>query len=113
MSESSPANTTLRTECFIYQLVPGQGPLYDEYHANVWPEVLESLHASGISDYSIYRRGDLVISVWTRDTAAPEPDLSPEIQQRVYEWDVLMEPLFVAYQDQHGQPLFATRVFRL
>ena len=110
---SETPSSTLRSECFIYQLVPGQGPLYDEYHANVWPEVLESLHASGISDYSIYRRGDLVISFWKRDTAAPEPDLSPEIRQRMVEWDALMEPLFIAYEDQHGQPLFADRVFRL
>lgn len=103
----------LRTECYIYQLVPGQGPLYDEYHAAVWPEVLESLHASGITDYSIYRRGDLVISVWTRDLAAPEPHLSPEVRQKVQDWDALMDPLFVAYQDQHGQPLYAEPIFRL
>jgi L-rhamnose mutarotase len=104
---------TVRTECFIYQLVPGQGPLYDRYHADVWPEVLESLRASGISDYSIYRRGDLVVSVWTRDVDAPAPTLSPEIRRRVEEWDVLMEPLFVAYQDENAQPLFAERIFRL
>ena len=104
---------TVRTECFIYQLVPGQGPLYDRYHADVWPEVLESLRASGISDYSIYRRGDLVVSVWTRDVDAPAPTLSPEIRRRVEEWDVLMEPLVVAYQDENAQPLFAERIFRL
>jgi L-rhamnose mutarotase len=113
MSEPAIASPTLRTECFIYQLVPGQGPVYDEYHANVWPEVLQSLNASGITDYSIYRRGDLLISVRTRDIAAPEPELSPETRQRVQEWDVLMETLLVAYQDEQGQPLFATRVFRL
>lgn len=109
----SAGERDLRTECYIYQLVPGQGPLYDEYHGEVWPEVLESLHAAGISDYSIYRRGDLVISVWTRDLAAPEPNLSPQVRQKVREWDALMDPLFVTYQDQHGQPLYAERIFRL
>lgn len=103
----------LGTECFIYQLVPGQGPLYDRYHADVWPEVLESLHAAGITDYSIYRRGDLVVSVWTRDLDAPDPDLSPAIRQKVDEWDTLMEPLFIAYEDENGNPLFAERIFRL
>lgn len=104
---------TARTECFIYQLVPGQGPLYDRYHANVWSEVLESLSAAGITDYSIYRRGDLVVSVWTRYPDAPQPDLSPEIRQKVDEWNTLMKPLFVSYQDENAHPLFAERVFRL
>ena len=113
MSEFATSNADLRTECYIYRLVPGQGPLYDRYHADVWPEVRESLRASGITDYSIYRRGDLVISVWTRDLAAPAPELSPEIRQRIHEWDALMEPLFVTYQDEQGQPLFAERIFRL
>ena len=44
---------------------------------------------------------------------APAPTLSPEIRRRVEEWDVLMEPLFVAYQDENAQPLFAERIFRL
>lgn len=102
-----------RTECFIYQLVPGQGWAYDEYHANVWPEVLRALRASGITDYSIYRRGDLVVSVWTRDPSAPPPDLPPEVQQKVTEWRQLMAPLFVAAADVDGQPLQAKRIFSL
>lgn len=113
MSGDVALQPDLRTECFIYQLVPGQGPRYDSYHRDVWPEVLQSLRESGITDYSIYRRGDLVISVWTRDVAAPEPVLAPEVRQRVAEWNALTDAMLVAYQDQDGQPLFADRVFRL
>ena len=75
--------------------------------------MLEALRSAGISDYTIYRRGDLVVSVWTRDLDAPEPDLTPDIRKRVKEWDALMEPLFVAYQDENAQPLLAERIFRL
>jgi L-rhamnose mutarotase len=113
VSEVAAPDKDMCTECFIYQLIPGQGPLYDKYHANVWPEVLEALRASGITDYSIYRRGDLVISVWTRDTAVAAREVPPEIGKRVQEWDALMEPLFVTYADENGEPLFAERVFRL
>ena len=113
MSESAEVKADLRTECFVYQLVTGQGPLYDEYHSNVWPEVSESLRASGITEYSIYRRGDLVISVWTRDTGAPEPVLSSETRQKVREWDALTNSLLVAFEDEHGLPLFAELVYQL
>lgn len=117
MSTTAPTSARpagpLRTECFVYHLVPGQGPLYDRYHADVWPEVIESIRAAGVVDYTIYRRGDLVVSVWTRDPDAPAPELDPAVRRRVAEWDALMEPLFVAYQDEHSQPLFAERIFRL
>lgn len=113
MSEPARLKTDLRTECFVYQLVPGQGPQYDEYHSSVWSEVRDSLQASGITDYSIYRRDDLVISVWTRNVVAPDPVLSPETRQKVQEWDALMNPLLVAFEDEHGQPLFADLVYRL
>lgn len=113
MSSTVVARPDMQTECFIYELVPGLGPLYDQLHSNVWPEVLEYLHAVGISDYSIYRRGDLVISVWTRAVAAPQPELRIEIGQKVKEWNDLMEPLFATHQDEQGKPLLAERIFRL
>ena len=108
---ASPAE--LSTECFVYELAPGQGARYDELHRDVWPEVLQSLRQSGITDYSIYRRGDLVISVWTRDLAAPTPTLAPDIRQKVMEWNALTDALLTAYEDENGQPLFAERVFSL
>lgn len=113
MSEGIASPAELCTECFVYQLAPGQGGRYDELHRDVWPEVLESLRESGVTDYSIYRRGDLVISVWTRDVAAPAPTLTPDIRQKVEEWNALTDVLLTAYEDENGQPLFAERVFRL
>ena len=108
-----PNGSGLRTECFIYELVPGQGHAYDQYHANVWPEVLHALRASGITDYSIYRRGNLVISVRTRDPSTPPPQLPPEVEQKVADWGRTMAPLFVSAADADGQPLYAERIFSL
>lgn len=102
-----------RTECFIYQLVPGCGPTYDEYHRAVWPEVRTSLRASGIVEYAIYRRGDLVISVLTRDPSLAVESVDPEVRRRVEEWAAVMAPLFVASADEDGLPLFADHIFQL
>jgi L-rhamnose mutarotase len=35
---------------------------YERLHAQVWPEVLERLRASHMTNYSIYRHGDLLFS---------------------------------------------------
>jgi L-rhamnose mutarotase len=43
---ASPAE--LSTECFVYELAPGQGARYDELHRDVWPEVLQSLTTRSI-----------------------------------------------------------------
>ena len=41
---------------------------YDREHQRVWPELLQRLKAIGISDYSIFRRGqDLVLSLRVDD----------------------------------------------
>lgn len=45
---------------------------YEKSHRNVWPELLGKLKEVGISDYSIFRRGQdlfLVMSVNDFDTA--------------------------------------------
>lgn len=104
---------SLVTECFIYHLAPGCGPAYDAYHRDVWPEVQDQLKASGIVDYSIYRRDELVISVTTRDPSAPVPDLGGDVAEKVAQWGALMAPLFVAAADADGKPLFADRIFHL
>jgi len=45
---------------FLLRLKEGMGPAYDESHSNVWPEMLDLLKRSGISEYSIFRRDELL-----------------------------------------------------
>lgn len=104
---------TTEPECFIYYLVPDRGEEYDRYHAEVWPEVLEALRLTGIVDYRIYRRGDLVISTITRSSVFVEVPLPERLAARLREWRVMMAPLFTSAADEAGDPLFATCVFSL
>ena len=45
---------------FLLRLKPGTGPDYDKAHAAVWPDMLALLKRAGISDYSIFRRDELL-----------------------------------------------------
>jgi L-rhamnose mutarotase len=45
---------------FLLRLKPGTGSEYDKAHAAVWPEMLSLLKGAGISQYSIFRRDELL-----------------------------------------------------
>ena len=46
---------------FQLRLKPGVEAAYEESHKAVWPEMLALLKSAGISEYSIYRRGQLLV----------------------------------------------------
>lgn len=46
---------------FMLRLRPGAEEAYEAAHRAVWPEMLALLKSAGISEYSIYRRDDLLI----------------------------------------------------
>src|SRR5438270_13466344 len=54
---------TMQRVAFLLRLKPGAGPAYDRAHQQVWPEMLALLKRSGISDYSIFRRDELLLLV--------------------------------------------------
>ena len=66
---------------FLLRLKPGTGADYDRSHAAVWPEMLALLKRAGISEYSIFRRDELLFlymrieddfdTVWNRIEADP------------------------------------------
>jgi L-rhamnose mutarotase len=87
---------------------------YDREHQRVWPELLAKLKDVGISNYSIYRRGqDLVLSLEVEDfdKAWDELDRDP-VNRR---WQEFMAPLFEPVPDKQQGERFAMmrEVFRL
>jgi L-rhamnose mutarotase len=65
---------------FLLRLNPGTEEAYDKAHTEVWPEMLALLKRAGISEYSIYRRAQLLIltmrvenfdETWARIEADP------------------------------------------
>ena len=65
---------------------------YEEYHKNVWPEVLQSLGDSGIEHMEIYRIGNrLIMIIEVSEAFSFERKAKmDEDNQRVQDWEVLM-----------------------
>lgn len=65
---------------------------YEEYHRNVWPEVLESLANSGIEQMEIYRISNrlfMIIEVSDSFSFEKKAEMDAD-NQSVQDWEVLM-----------------------
>ncbi len=79
---------------------------YEREHQRVWPELLEKLKAVGVSDYSIFRRGQdlfLTLRVNDFDEAWDQLDRDP-VNQR---WQKFMSNLFEPVLDLEPGERFA------
>jgi L-rhamnose mutarotase len=79
---------------------------YEREHQRVWPELLAKLKEVGISDYSIFRRGqELVLTLRVEDfeKAWDELDQDP-VNQR---WQEFMGRLFEPVPDKASGERFA------
>jgi L-rhamnose mutarotase len=92
----NPAETTLRKQqrvAFLLRLRAGMGEAYDKSHEAVWPEMLELLKRSGVSEYSIFRRDEMLVLVMTVedfDMAWDKIEADP-VNTR---WQAAMAPYF-------------------
>lgn len=65
---------------------------YEEYHKQVWPEILESIKDSGIQNMEIYRTGNRLFMImevgedFSFDAKAEADAENPKVQ----EWEELM-----------------------
>lgn len=83
----------LKRYAFMLRLRPGVAEEYEKAHREVWPEMLELLKCAGISEYSIYRRDELLIL--TLRTADFEATWSKIDNHPVnLRWQQAMAPLF-------------------
>ncbi len=79
---------------------------YEREHTRVWPELLKKLKDVGISDYSIFRRGQdltLVLRVDDFEKAWDALDRDP-VNRR---WQEFMAPLFEPVPDKKDGERFA------
>jgi L-rhamnose mutarotase len=66
---------------------------YEREHTRVWPELLAKLKQVGISDYSIFRRGqDLMLCLRVDDFERAWAELDRDPVNR--RWQEFMAPLF-------------------
>lgn len=98
-SEIEPAiSRTSKHYAFMLRLRPGAAEAYEAAHREVWPEMLVLLKDAGISEYSIYRRDDLLIlALRTEDFDATWSKIDNHpVNQR---WQAAMAPYFAPLED--------------
>ena len=91
---------------FKLQIKPNAIEEYEREHQRVWPELLAKLKEVGISDYSIFRRGqELVLYLRAEDfeRAWDQLDRDP-VNQR---WQAFMSRLFEPVPDKRSGERFA------
>jgi L-rhamnose mutarotase len=72
-------------------LKPGAAEGYDKAHREVWPEMLALLKRAGISEYSIFRRDELLI-------------LSMRLEDFDASWDIIeADPVNARWQKEMAQ----------
>jgi L-rhamnose mutarotase len=79
---------------------------YEREHRRVWPELLAKLKEVGISEYSIFRRGqDLVLTLRVEDFEKAWDNLDRDpVNQK---WQEFMSRLFEPVPDQISGERFA------
>lgn len=87
-------NQNMRKHCLALDLKDDDALIakYEEYHNNVWPEVLESLSNSGINHMEIYRVGNrlfMIIEVDDNFSFDKKARMDAD-NDRVQDWEVLM-----------------------
>ena len=92
---------------FQLRIKAGKMGEYDEAHRHVWPELLQELESFGITDYSIFRRGQqLFLYMHVPDfDHVTEHLAASDINQR---WQQKMAPLFEPVPDLQPHEIFAT-----
>ena len=78
---------------FLLQIKTGRTEEYDEAHRHVWPELIRELESFGVTEYSIFRRGQqLFLFLRVPDFDRLKQQLAAsEVNQR---WQQYMAPLF-------------------
>jgi L-rhamnose mutarotase len=80
---------------FVMQLKPGNEAIYRQKHAEIWPEMIETLHRFGIRNYSIFRRGLTLFAYLECDDPSrlSGQGADPVVQR----WWTMMQP-YMTYQ---------------
>ncbi len=65
---------------------------YEQWHTNVWPEILDGIRASGIEQMEIYRVGNRLFMIMEVNARFNFEDKAKAdaVSEKVQEWEILM-----------------------
>lgn len=92
---------------------PGYEDEYKKRHDEIWPEMLETLKAAGISNYSIFRHGLTLFGYFeTDDLEATKAALAQSPVDR--KWSEYMGPIMkIEVDPQTNYPYLLPRQFHM
>ena len=98
---------TLQRAAFQLRIRHDKIAEYEEAHRHVWPELLRELESFGVSEYSIFRRGQqLFLTMRVPDFEVLQEKLArSEVNLR---WQKYMAPLFEPIPDLEAGETVAT-----
>ena len=97
-------------QAWVMTLKPGMEALYKRRHDEIWPELVASIKAQGVRNFSIHRHGLTLFATLERDAPAPEGEPVPEVTWR---WWRSMAPLMETNPDSSPVVEPAEEVFHL
>ena len=78
----------------VIRLKPEEEQRYREYHAAVWPEVLEMISACNIRNYSIYLKDSVLFSYFEYHGVDFDADMQKmAADPKTQEWWAIMKPM--------------------
>ncbi len=98
--------------CFTFEVYEGSEGEYKKRHDEIWPELVDALEASGLRNYSLFRRGTQVVGyVEGDDIAASFAKVgASEANAR---WATWFEDTIVNLTDGRGELMVMQEVWHL
>ena len=99
--------------CFSFELFEGKEDEYKKRHDEIWPELVEVIQNAGLKNYSLFRRGTLVIGYVEAHPDAATAFAKVGESEFNSKWSEWFRDLIVNQKDNHGKILRFTEVWHL
>lgn len=99
--------------CFTFEIYEGMEEEYKRRHDEIWPELVEVIQASGLRNYSLFRRGTQVVAY-----GEAHPDVATAFgkvgeSDANARWAAWFEDVIVNLTDSKGRLLSLEEVWHL
>lgn len=99
--------------CFSFELFEGKEAEYKKRHDEIWPELVQAIQDAGLKNYSLFRRGTLVIGYVEAHPNAATAFAKVGASEFNSKWSEWFRDLIVNQADNHGNMLRFTEVWHL
>lgn len=99
--------------CFTFEIYDGKVGEYEKRHEEIWPELEDAINASGFQNYTIFRRGLIVVGYMecVPDRATAFAKLGAyEVNAK---WSMWFKDIIVNLTDSQGELIELREIWHL